>query len=225
MPRTCASGWATSSSSKALNEGAGSGGGWGDLEAGWDAERFEAAVDAEPGSEERSQLISALVGKFFGSYDTQAGGHGEAFLSLDKGLSVLSQHAASLGYDGLILFLDELILWLASHAADLKFVHQEGPEAGEAGRGPDARPADPDHQLRRPTAGPERADRRLRPGCRAAELRRRAQALGGPLPQDHAGRPQPAGHRREARSQVQERGGAQRTRCRIRADARRSAKR
>ena len=25
-----------------------------------------------------------------------------------------------------ILFLDELILWLASHAADLKFVHQEG---------------------------------------------------------------------------------------------------
>ena len=31
-----------------------------------------------------------------------------------------------LGYDGLILFLDELILWLASQAADLKFVHQEG---------------------------------------------------------------------------------------------------
>ena len=79
-----------------------------------------------PGSEERSQLISVLIGKFFGSYDTQAGAHGEAFLSLDKGLSVLSKHAASLGYDGLILFLDELVLWLASHAADLKFVHQEG---------------------------------------------------------------------------------------------------
>ena len=26
----------------------------------------------------------------------------------------------------MILFLDELILWLASHAADLSFVHQEG---------------------------------------------------------------------------------------------------
>jgi hypothetical protein len=100
--------------------------GWGDLEAGWDAERFEAAVVAPPGSEERSQLIGALIGKFFGSYDTQAGGHGEAFLPLDKGLSVLSKHAATLGYDGLILFLDELVLWLASHAADLKFVHQEG---------------------------------------------------------------------------------------------------
>jgi hypothetical protein len=109
-----------------LSEGASNGGGWGELEAGWNAERFENAVLAAPGSEERSQLISALVSKFFGSYDTQAGGHGEAFLSLDRGLSVLSRHAVSLGYDGLILFLDELILWLASHAADLKFVHQEG---------------------------------------------------------------------------------------------------
>src|SRR5262249_13240744 len=43
-----------------------------------------------------------------------------------KGLSVLSKHAKSLGCDGLILFLDELILWLASHAAEVKFVHQEG---------------------------------------------------------------------------------------------------
>lgn len=109
-----------------LSEGMSNGGGWGDLETRWNAERFENALIAEPGSEERSQLISTLVSKFFGSYDTQAGGHGEAFLSLDRGLSVLSKHAASLGYDGLILFLDELILWLASHAADLKFVHQEG---------------------------------------------------------------------------------------------------
>lgn len=99
---------------------------FGDVDAGWDADRFENAIVAEPGSEERSQLISALVDKYFGSYDTQAGAHGEAFLSLDKGLSVLSRHARSLGYDALILFLDELILWLASHAADLKFVHQEG---------------------------------------------------------------------------------------------------
>ncbi len=53
-------------------------------------------------------------------------GHGEAFISLDKGLSVISRHAQDLGYDALILFLDELILWLASHAADLRFVHQEG---------------------------------------------------------------------------------------------------
>ncbi|MGH7136705.1 MAG: hypothetical protein ACREHD_13265, partial [Pirellulales bacterium] len=99
---------------------------WGELESGWDDERFEAATAAPPGSEERSALISALVGKYFGSYDTQASGHGEAFISLDKVLSVISRHASGLGYDAVILFLDELVLWLASHAADLKFVHQEG---------------------------------------------------------------------------------------------------
>ena len=49
----------------------------------------------------------------------------EEFVSLDDGLAVLSAHAKSLGYDGLILFLDELILWLASHAADLNFVSTE----------------------------------------------------------------------------------------------------
>jgi len=109
-----------------LGEGSSAESEFGDVDRVWDAERFEIAIGAPPGSEERSQLISALIGKFFGSYDTQAGAHGEAFLSLDKGLSVLSKHAAGLGYDGLILFLDELVLWLASHAADLKFVHQEG---------------------------------------------------------------------------------------------------
>ena len=109
-----------------LSEGSSGAGGWGDLEASWDATRFEAAMEEPPGSEERSQLISALLGKFFGSYNTQVDRQGEAYLSLDTGLSVLSKHAASLGYDALILFLDELILWLASRAADLKFVHQEG---------------------------------------------------------------------------------------------------
>lgn len=57
----------------------------GSFGSGWDAERFENAIIAEPGSEERSQLIGALIDQFFRSYDTQAGGQGEAFLSLDKG--------------------------------------------------------------------------------------------------------------------------------------------
>jgi hypothetical protein len=109
-----------------LSEGKGGTGGWGDLEAGWGATRFEAAMEEPPGSEERSQLVSALLGTFFSSYNTQVDRQSDAYLSLDKGLSVVSTHAASLGYDALILFLDELILWLASRAADLKFVHQEG---------------------------------------------------------------------------------------------------
>ncbi|MHC4880519.1 MAG: phage resistance protein [Planctomycetota bacterium] len=127
---------------EALNAGVDSGSGWGDLEDSWAAERYEAAVKAPPPPpgmdikdlpeaqrhefDERSQLIGLLMKTFFGSYDTQASDSGEKFLSLDRGLSVISKHAQSLGYDGLILFLDELILWLASHAADLNFVHQEG---------------------------------------------------------------------------------------------------
>jgi hypothetical protein len=102
------------------------GGEWGDLEAKWDARRFEAALDALPGTEERSQLVSALVDTFFGAYREVARGREETFVPLDQGLSVLSRHAAGLGYNAVVLFLDELILWLASHAADLKFIHQEG---------------------------------------------------------------------------------------------------
>jgi hypothetical protein len=110
----------------ALSEAASSDSGWGDLAEGWNAERFEAAIAARPGDAERAQLISALVKRFFGSYDVQAGARGEAFVSLDQGLSIISKHARALGYDALILFLDELILWLASRATDLKFIHQEG---------------------------------------------------------------------------------------------------
>ncbi|QDU41271.1 hypothetical protein Mal4_56370 [Maioricimonas rarisocia] len=114
---------------KALSEAGGDGGdsGWGNVQVdAWTPERFDNAVIAGPGDEERTKLVSALIGKFFGSYDIQAGAKGESFLPLDTGLSVISKHAQELGYDGLILFLDELILWLASHAADLNFVHQEG---------------------------------------------------------------------------------------------------
>ncbi len=109
-----------------LNEGVSTESGWGELETSWDEEKFNNAIQAEPGTEERSQLISKLIEKFFNSYSDHASNQENAFLSLDKGLSVLSQHAQKLGYDALILFLDELILWLASHATDLNFVHQEG---------------------------------------------------------------------------------------------------
>ena len=51
---------------------------------------------------------------------------GEGFVSLDEGLAIMSKHAQALGYDAIVLFLDELILWLASHAADLAFVNREG---------------------------------------------------------------------------------------------------
>ena len=62
----------------------------------------------------------------FPAFKGIAQGKDEAYVDLDVGLSVISAHAKSLGYDGLILFLDELILWLATHSADLGFVQTEG---------------------------------------------------------------------------------------------------
>jgi hypothetical protein len=100
--------------------------GWGDVGDGWTPARFETAIAAEQGSSLRAQLISDLVKTYFKSYQQQTDNNSEAFVSLDKGLAALSHHAKNLGYDGLILFLDELILWLASRAAELSFVHKEG---------------------------------------------------------------------------------------------------
>lgn len=108
-----------------LNQNKTSGGGWGTIAAGWDAACFEAAVNAPPGDHERSLLVGDLIGAFFRSYHNVAAGQDEAYLDLDRGLAVITQHAQALGYDVLILFLDELILWLASHAADLSFIHRE----------------------------------------------------------------------------------------------------
>lgn len=111
-----------------LNEGATGGGGggvWGDFDSGWDAISFEAAMLEPPNGEERSRLVGDLITQFFSAYRTLAGS-GESFVSLDDGLSIMSRHAKALGYDAVILFLDELVLWLASHAADVNFVSREG---------------------------------------------------------------------------------------------------
>lgn len=111
-----------------LNQGQKSGGaaGWGKLAKGWDAPRFESALEAPPASDERSRLVGDLVQYIFPAFKGIAQGKDEAYVDLDVGLSIISAHAKSLGYDGLILFLDELILWLATHSADLGFVQTEG---------------------------------------------------------------------------------------------------
>ncbi|MDI1269467.1 MAG: phage resistance protein [Polaromonas sp.] len=101
------------------------GGGWGDMDAGWDATSFDTATLEAPNGEERSRLVGDLISKFFSAYRALAGG-GESYVSLDDGLSIMTRHAQALGYDAVILFLDELVLWLASHAADVSFVSREG---------------------------------------------------------------------------------------------------
>ncbi|MBZ5659872.1 MAG: phage resistance protein [Acidobacteriia bacterium] len=119
---------------ESLNGGAS--GEWGALEGNWDTASFAVAARAGGGSSERGQLVDALVRSLFPAARQTAG-----FVSLDEGLAVISRHAQGLGYDGVILFLDELILWLASRSGDTAFVNREAPKLVklvEAGAG--ARP-------------------------------------------------------------------------------------
>ena len=114
--------------------------GWGELSGGWDAKSFEAAMLEPPSGDDRVDLVGALISRFYTAVADMAEGSGEAFVALDDGLSIMSRHAKALGYDAVILFLDELILWLASRAANVSFVSSEGTklvklvEAGNANR-------------------------------------------------------------------------------------------
>lgn len=118
--------------------GTDAGGGWGAIGSGWEADSYAAAAKAPPEDTEHQRLVGDLVDAFFAHLrsDTGAGN----YVSLDRGLAVLSRHAQSLGYTAVVLFLDELILWLASHSQDQAFLNREGQkvsklvEAGEAGR-------------------------------------------------------------------------------------------
>lgn len=110
---------------KRLNAGQGSGGGWGELEGTWDVGTFDEAAAASPDSEQHLRLVSTLLKTVASSHAEVVSHRGGNFVRFDKGLSLISQHAKSQGYDALILFLDELILWLATNSADLGFINRE----------------------------------------------------------------------------------------------------
>src|SRR6266508_1649465 len=99
---------------------------WGEYGAGWDAVRFEAAMAAAPGSGERDQLVGALLRTHYRALPGQARATAEGFVPFDAGLDAISRHAKGLGYDAVILFLDELVLWLAARMSDVAFVSREG---------------------------------------------------------------------------------------------------
>lgn len=118
--------------------------GWGQLVQvrRWDAPSFDAAVNSiyvgdtdRDSSTPRAKLFSDLVRSFFSSFQQQ---HGR-FIDLDAGLGVMSRHAKSLGYDAIVLYLDELILWLAGNSGDPAFV---GREAGKLVKLKEAQDAD-----------------------------------------------------------------------------------
>jgi hypothetical protein len=99
---------------------------WGTYGAGWDAERFDAALDAGPASSEHDQLVSALLRTHYRAVPGQAQATSEGFVPIDDGLEAISRHAKGLGYDAVVLFLDELVLWLAARMSDVAFVSREG---------------------------------------------------------------------------------------------------
>jgi hypothetical protein len=104
--------------------------GWGKLaqKREWDAASFDAAASATYVGESdrdaqspRAKLFSDLVRTFFTSWTSQQG----RFVDLDTGLGVMSRHAKSLGFDAVVLYLDELVLWLAGNSSDLPFIGRE----------------------------------------------------------------------------------------------------
>lgn len=122
--------------------GGGGDDGFGDLAGGWDARRFEAALAEPAGSPERNALVSDYIDAYASSTREITGASGRGFVPFAAGLDAISRHAKSLGYDGVVLFLDELILWFASRMADPNFVNREGQKVAklvEAASG--ARPA------------------------------------------------------------------------------------
>ncbi|WP_461034292.1 PglY protein [Streptomyces mayteni] len=91
----------------------------------WTPALLNVAFSAGPGETERDWLASALLSGPFSSYTRGAMGAKDAFLPLENGLAIISQHAKDHGFDGLILFLDELILWLQTHLKERTFVNDE----------------------------------------------------------------------------------------------------
>ncbi len=101
----------------------------------WQATSYASARAAAPGDPHRAELVNALTNRIYRNF---AGAN--EYLSLDEGLTAISRHAKSLGYDAVVLFLDELVLWLAFQVRDVQFFGRETQklsklvEGGQGGR-------------------------------------------------------------------------------------------
>lgn len=101
--------------------------GWGDLGGAWDAARFDRAIAADESDPERLSLISTLLDKvpMFRPMAEAFANNGNQYVPFDEGLRRLALHAQALGYEAIVLCLDELILWLAQHATEQDFLNRE----------------------------------------------------------------------------------------------------
>jgi hypothetical protein len=96
---------------------------WG---AAWDTASLDAAFAEPPGGNERRRLIGDLLAGPFHRYSRAVRAEKESFITLDEGLSVISKHAREvLGYDAVVLLLDELVLWLSAYIGNPDKVREE----------------------------------------------------------------------------------------------------
>ena len=166
-----------------LNGGSGSGAADGDVWSGllgsgtWTAETYEAARAAAPSSTQRQQLVTALVATYFTAYTQHS-----SFVDIDTGLAAIAQHAKGLGYDAAVLFLDELVLWLAFAVHEPDFFRREAQKITKLVESGDRTTRDPAGVVRGPSDGPAPVVRRLW-GQRGAAGRAgaRVHPPGGPL--------------------------------------------
>lgn len=110
---------------KVAGTAAGEDDGWGDVDAGsWDAVSYDLAKSDTGNASDRARLVGDLVQAFFQSVTETARTDDMGFVDFDEGLLIMTEHAKALGYDAVVLFLDELILWLASRITDTQFINK-----------------------------------------------------------------------------------------------------
>ncbi len=133
----------------------GAGGGWGSFGSGVTAASYDAARHASPTDPDRQRITAELIKHYFPALEVTG-----TWLDMSAGLQAMTQHAKSLGYDGIVLFLDELVLWLSGHLADSTFISDRDREGGQARRDRGWLPSDPPRLLRRAAAQPQGLPRR-----------------------------------------------------------------
>ena len=98
--------------------------GWGDFsgEGSWSEAAYVETASGGRSREERAKLAGLLLERVIpGAEDTLQNRRAP----FDEGLERITEHAKALGYDAVVLFLDELILWLASRSGDTGLIGRE----------------------------------------------------------------------------------------------------
>src|SRR5699024_10185179 len=86
----------------------------------WDLETYDRARHPAASRALRDNLVTALGQTWFTSASANTD-----WLHLPDGLAAIAAHAKSLGYEAVVLLLDELILWLTFHFSNRDFFGRE----------------------------------------------------------------------------------------------------